>query len=181
MTSESRFDFRIAALATCLAGCFVLLPSTPASAVEYEGWGVRGGFSADPDQFVFGMHMQLSELAEYLRLTPSIDMGFGDDLTVITLNPDITYEVPVAGAGSFVFGGNLSLIYVKIDSDKFGGLRTDNSGRGGDDDDTDFGVAGIVGFIPPMHGDPIEIDLKIGLTDEHPELKILLSYSFLDR
>lgn len=150
-----------AALVLCAAG-------SSARAVNYEGWGVRGGFSSDPEQFVIGMHMQLSEIADYFRITPNVDIGFGDDLTVLTLNPDASYEVPVGGAGSFYFGGTLSLVYAKFD----------NAPEGADDDDTDFGIAGLIGWNLPVEERAVALDLKLGLTDEYPDLKLMVAYTF---
>lgn len=141
-----------------------------ASALTYEGWGVRGGLSSDPDQFVLGMHLELGEMAENLYLVPNCDIGLGDDVTVFTLNPDIVYRQPLSGAGEFYFGGTLSLVYVNVDT---GDTKVDN-------DDTELGIAGIVGYRLPAEN-PFFFDLKVGIIDDYPDLKVMAGYTFSAR
>jgi len=45
--------------------------------------GVRAGVSGDPDQFHFGGHVETKPLAESLRFRPNVEMGVGNDVTVI--------------------------------------------------------------------------------------------------
>lgn len=160
--SSPSFALGVACALSLLGG----LRPAQADPLTYEGWGVRAGLSGDPDQFVIGMHMRLGELAENLRLEPNVDIGFGDDLTVFTLNPDLTYSVPVEGAGSFYFGGTLSLVFARFDA--------------GDDSnsDTDLGIAAIIGYLLPVTNEAIGIDLKLGLSDEYPDLKVMATYTF---
>ena len=87
------------------------LALVPASAlargVVATGIGPRVGFSADPDQLVFGGHVVIGEVAPDLTFDPSLELGFGDDLTIISLNFDMHYHFrirtrdwrPYVGAG----------------------------------------------------------------------------------
>lgn len=160
--SSPSFALGVACALSFLGG----LRPAHADPLTYEGWGVRAGLSGDPDQFVIGMHMRLGELAENLRLEPNVDIGFGDDLTVFTLNPDLTYSVPVEGAGSFYFGGTLSLVFARFDA----GKKSES--------DTDLGIAAIIGYLLPVANEAIGIDLKLGLSDEYPDLKVMATYTF---
>ena len=154
------------------AGALVLALSGAASTsradvLDYHGWGVRGGISSDPDQFVVGMHLEMGEMAENLFLVPNFDLGLGDDATVLTINPDIVYRMNVVGAGHLYFGGTLSLVYVNVDT----------KGVSGDNDDTELGIAGIAGYRFPMEN-PFFVDLKLGIIDDYPELKVMAGYTF---
>lgn len=172
----SRFQpHRVFVVVTVLSGVILFgVTSAQAEGIGLRGWGVRGGLSSDPDQFVLGMHADMGEFAENLRFTPNADIGFGDDLTVFTLNPDVTYVLPLPEAGKLYFGGTLSLIYLKLDVPE----ELENLGVDIDDSDTDVGVAGIIGYQPPTEGLPIFFDLKLGISDEYPDLKVMLGYDF---
>jgi hypothetical protein len=152
---------------------FGIVAPAQAEGLGLRGWGVRGGLSSEPDQFVLGMHANMGEFAQNLRFTPNADIGFGDHLTVFTLNPDIVYALPLPEAGRIYFGGTLSFVYVKLDLPKlesaFGNV---------DDTDTDIGVAGVIGYEPPTESLPIFFDLKVGISDEYPDLKIMVGYNF---
>ena len=159
-----------------LAGCAFCGRPAGAQELRYGGWGVRGGFSVTPDQFVLGAHVHLGELARNLRLDPNVDIGFGDNLTVITLNPDITYVVPVRDAGRLYFGGDIGLVYTRWHS---GAIVSD--GRGVENlhsDRTDLGLALIAGYEFPKTGVPLALDLKLGLSDWYPDAKLMLCYTF---
>ncbi|MDM7915232.1 MAG: hypothetical protein QUU85_08200 [Candidatus Eisenbacteria bacterium] len=176
------FRFRIApALSIAVLGLILagLLGASAASAQDmgFRGWGVRAGLSSDPDQFVVGMHLNLGELAENLRFVPNTDIGFGDDLTVFTLNPELNYVLGLPEAGNLYFGGALGFVYTKLDTD----IDLDVDGDGDDDiddSDTDVGIAGVIGYEPPTEDLPIFFDLKIGITDEYPDLKFMVGYTF---
>ena len=58
-------------------------------ALGFHGWGLRGGLSVDPDQVFLGAHIDFGEFVENLRFTPNITVGFGDNITVISINPDV--------------------------------------------------------------------------------------------
>jgi len=166
--------FSVALLCLILAS-LLAASSAEAQGMGFRGWGVRAGMSADPDQFVVGMHLNLGELAENLRFVPNMDIGFGDDLTIFTLNPELNYVLPIPEAGRLYFGGALGFVYSKLDAD----LDLDGDGDDDlDDSDTDVGIAGVVGYEPPLEDLPIFFDLKIGITDEYPDLKFMVGYAF---
>ena len=166
-----RLTSSAASLAILLAWTWMTSPAA-AQALQYKGWGLRGGFSLTPDQFVVGAHVHLGELAPSLRLDPNVDIGFGDHLTVFTLNPDIIYVVPVRDAGKFYIG----LVYTRWDSgstDVVDGHEVKLH-----DNETDLGVALVGGYEFPGAGAPLALDLKVGLSDHYPDVKLMLCYTF---
>jgi hypothetical protein len=48
-----------------------------------RGWGLRAGAASDPDQVLFGVHVDLGEIVPALRLQPSLEVGAGDDLVTL--------------------------------------------------------------------------------------------------
>ena len=67
-----------------------------AASARAQGVGVQAGASADPDQFYAGVHVETGELAEHLRFRPNVEVGVGDDVTLVTLNFEFTYRLPPA-------------------------------------------------------------------------------------
>src|SRR4026209_2717405 len=80
-----------------LAALSLTMFAAPARA---QGAGVRVGASADPNQFYFGGHLETGELAENLRFRPNIEVGVGDNLTLVALNFEFTYRLPPASLPS---------------------------------------------------------------------------------
>lgn len=64
----------------------VLVIGVSAAPVEGQGFGGNVGVSADPDQFYFGAGYETAELVERLRFRPSVEVGIGDEATLITAN-----------------------------------------------------------------------------------------------
>src|SRR6188508_3100794 len=67
----------------------VLFSSTPALAQDP---GIRGGISIDPDQFYFGGHFETSPLVDRLYFRPNLEIGIGDDVTLIGANMEFVYK-----------------------------------------------------------------------------------------
>ena len=70
--------------------------------------------SVDPDQFYFGGHVETSALVDRLHFRPNVEVGFGDDLTLITANMDFVYKFPTSrnGWGLYAGGGPALNIYM---------------------------------------------------------------------
>lgn len=164
------FGKQLVAGLACLALATTIHGAARAEALDYNGWGVRGGISSNPDQFVMGMHLELGEMAENLFLVPNFDLGLGDNMTTFTINPDVVYRVNLVGAGHLYFGGTLSLVYTSVDV----------KGRDESESDTSLGLAAIGGYRFPM-ADPFFFDVKLGIIDEYPDLKVALGYTFSNR
>src|SRR2546422_5362153 len=104
--------------------------------------GPRVGFSIDPDQFVVGGHLAVGPIAPSLMFAPSLELGFGDNRTVVSGNFDLQYHFrtgsrwhPYLGAG---MGVNNETVGRRSGSDRtasevggnvmFGAMAPTNSG-----------------------------------------------------
>lgn len=144
-------------LGSCAA---VLLGAAPASA---QGPGVRAGVSIDPDQVFIGGHYETDELVDHVHFRPSIDAGFGDDLTHIGLNFEFAYKFPRRkGWGLYAGAGPAVNIY---SHDANGGNR---------DSTTEAGMNFFVG-VEQYAG--LFFEFKIGALDS-PNLKFAVGWSF---
>ncbi|MEO7158323.1 MAG: hypothetical protein ABI039_12215, partial [Vicinamibacterales bacterium] len=54
--------------------------------------GVRGGISVVPDQFYFGGHFETAPLIDHLYFRPNVELGIGDDVTVLAANMEFVYK-----------------------------------------------------------------------------------------
>lgn len=82
-----------------------------ASRVEAQGFGVRAGVSADPDQFYGGIDYETAELLDRLRFRPNLEIGVGDDATLTTVNFEFAYHIPIQKKPWSVYvGGGPALV-----------------------------------------------------------------------
>jgi len=65
------------------------------SANAQEGVGIRAGVSAKPEQFYFGGHAAFGPVVDKLWFRPNIEIGVGNSITLIALNAEFTYWVPL--------------------------------------------------------------------------------------
>ncbi len=116
-------DHRLASTA-CFVLAFGLL--SPAAApvlaqpVSYQGWGVRAGVGDDPDQVLVGLHWHLGDVVPRLRLQPSVELGAGDDHTVLSATLPVHYHFPVDGSLSPYAGGGLLVSFIDRDRPRRG-------------------------------------------------------------
>jgi len=61
------------------------------------GIGGRVGATLDPDQVHFGVHADLGEIVEQLVFRPNVEVGVGNDLTLVAINPEVVYRSPTTG------------------------------------------------------------------------------------
>ena len=128
--------------------------------------GVRGGFSSNPDQFVFGAQMEFPPLAKNLYVVPSAEVGVGDDAFSFAVNGDLQYRFHTSSGIRPYAGGALSLYYFDPDAE-------------GVDSDTNVGVSALGGlFFGSANGPPLFIDVKLGLMDEVPDWKFMFGVMF---
>jgi hypothetical protein len=139
----------------------VLLP-LPVFAQAHAG--VRVGVSADPDQFFFGGHIETRPIIDHLTFRPNVEIGVGDDVTLIGLNFEFAYWIPIQNQPwrLYLGGGPAANI-----------VSRDSNGRG-DDDDVGGGFNILVGV---QHTQKLFFELKVGLIDS-PELKFTVGYVF---
>lgn len=135
----------------------VLLSSAPAAA---QDGGLRGGLSVDPDQFYFGGHFETSPLIDRLHFRPNLEVGFGDDLTLIAANMEFVYKFPRRGGWGIYAGGGPALnIYMVDDTD---------------DSETDAGLNLLVG-VEQASG--LFFEFKLGAIDS-PDFKFGVGWTF---
>lgn len=131
----------------------------PAERAEAQGVGLRAGVSADPDQFYVGVHYETDPLVDRLRFRPNVEIGVGDNVTLVALNFEFAYRAPLQRtAWSVYFGGGPSLNIYRS--------RRDTSPEGG------FNI--LVGLA---HRDGLFTELKIGAIDS-PSVKFGVGYTF---
>lgn len=125
--------------------------------------GPRVGVSSSPDQLVLGGQLDLGEIAPDLTLTPNLELGFGDDITVVQLNGDLHYHFLIQGSPWRPYaGGGLGIAF--YDADRAS--------------DTEVGLNVILGaIVPTRSGSRFFTELKLGIADL-PDLKLLVGWNF---
>ena len=146
---------------TSLAVLVCLLSLAPTAGAD---GGLRGGFSDDPDQFLFGGQLELPPLGENIYFVPSAEVGLGDDRFSLSFNGDFQYRFDTGGGVRPYAGAGVALWWVD----------NDNS----NDSDTEFGVNALGGMFFGS-GPPMFVELKLGLTDDIPDLKVVFGVNFL--
>jgi hypothetical protein len=139
----------------------VVLSSVPAAAQDA---GLRGGLSIDPDQFYFGGHLETSPLVDRLYFRPNVEVGLGDDLTLIAANMEFVYKFSTRRAWNVYAGGGPALNIYMFDDD----------GQGDNDAETEAGLNILVG-VEQSRG--LFFEFKLGLIDS-PELKFGVGYTW---
>ena len=152
------FRFRALSFWMYAAGMALVtaLSATPAQAQVAPG--VQGGMSLEPDQIYFGGHVETTPLVDRLRFRPNVDIGLGDDVTVVGVNFDFTYTFPTRGPWSLYAGAGPTLNWVDTD-------------RGSD---TDGGFNFLIGA---KQSSGMFFELKIGM-EGSPDLKFGVGYTF---
>ncbi|GAB4519408.1 MAG: hypothetical protein Tsb0020_37990 [Haliangiales bacterium] len=156
----------ILALSITLVGP-ALLDAAPAEAGPTL-FGIRGGFTDDPDSIFLGGHVAIHpRFAHRLRIEPSMELGFGDDVDFITLRATANFKFmfPVSRDAAFFPLIGASFYYLSLDDDICSG----------DCDNSDVGLNLGGGFEYAGFG----IELALGLPDENlPDFTVTFSYTF---
>jgi hypothetical protein len=149
-----------------LLAALVLALAAGAPARAETTAGIRAGLSVDPDQFLFGAHLNVAPVGRNVYIVPSLEAGLGDDLFTLSFNGDVQYRFDVS-RGSEVrpyAGGGLALYYVDVD-------------RGGSDTEVGVNVLGGI-FFGRASGNPMFVEAKAGLSDEVPDWKFIFGINF---
>ena len=91
-----------------------------------QGAGVRAGVSGDPTQFYGGVHYETNEIVDRLRFRPNLEIGVGDDVTIVAVNVEFAYRIPLDRTvwALYVGGGPaLNLYRTDRDTNPEGGLN----------------------------------------------------------
>ena len=137
----------------------VVFSATPALA---QDGGIRGGISIDPDQFYFGGHLETAPLIEGLYFRPNVEVGFGDDLTLIGANMEFVYKFTRSRALNFYAGAGPALNVYMFDGD------------GDNDSETEAGFNVLVG-AETSRG--LFFEFKLGTIDS-PDFKFGVGYTW---
>ena len=133
----------------------MLIGVTPAAA---QTLGARVGVSANPDQFYFGAHVETDPLVDRLRFRPNLEIGLGDDTTLIALNFEFAYSFPSRRPWNLYVGAGPALnIY---DSE--------------DDTDAEGGFNILIGAA---HRNGLFVEFKVGMI-KSPDVKFGVGFVF---
>jgi hypothetical protein len=141
-----------------LALALLLSPMATVPAHAQMRAGVQGGMSVNPDQVYFGGHVRTAPLVDRLRFRPSVDVGLGENLTLVALNFDFTYGFPARGPWSLYVGGGPSINISKIDNGS-------NTG------------AGFNFIVGAQQRDGLFFEVKVGAGDA-ADVKFGVGYTF---
>ena len=141
-----------------LAATFLTIP-----AQAQEGVGVRAGVSAEPGQFYFGGHAAFGPVVDKLWFRPNLEVGVGNNTTLIAPNAEFAYWVPLRKNPWNVYlgGGPAANIFTS------GGIRNRNS-------DVRPGFNLLIG-LAERRG--LFTEIKIGAIDS-PSFKFGIGYTF---
>lgn len=140
------------ALLCALVTAFTLSASSVAA---QQGAGVRAGVAADPSQFYFGGHYWSEPIVESLRFQPNVEVGIGDDLTLIAANIEFAWWIPLPrSAWNVYLGGGPALNVYSYDEDR--------RPRGADDTDVKGGLNFLVGLASRQG---LFFEMKVGAID----------------
>jgi len=141
-------------------------PKTASRSVNHTPFGIRAGYTSwkNIDQFHVGGHVYLGELWPNVEFTPNIEVGFGDSVTILTLNGDLTYLFTefFGFPWGLYGGGSLSFNYVNPDLG---------------DSETDLGLSGLVGTTYTFANDHKGMaEIRFGIMDS-PDFKLTFGYT----
>lgn len=145
----SRCRFVAIALFACIA-CVV-----PAAAQEL---GVRAGVSVNPDQFYFGGHAETAPLVGNLRFRPNLEVGVGDNTTLVAFNIEFAYHFPSQQSWHAYAGAGPALNFIR---------------RGGETN-SEGGLNLLIGI---QHSGGLFAEFKVGTLDS-PDVKMGVGYAF---
>jgi hypothetical protein len=135
-----------------------------AGSARAQGLGGRVGASADPDQFYAGVHFETSELVENLRFRPNVEIGVGDDVTLVALNFEFSYRLPPD-----TLPRSLSMWHLYV-----GGGPALNIFRFSNDTQSEGGFNGLIGL---EHRNGLFAEAKVGAL-KSPNFKFAVGYTF---
>jgi hypothetical protein len=145
--STTRLSFLLAAL-------FLFTASASA-----QDAGIQAGLSVDPDQFYFGGHVETSALVDRVHFRPNIEVGFGDDLTLITANMDFVYRFLTNRNGWGLYAGGGPALNIFMNDD---------------DSNSEAGVNFLVGVYQTRG---LFFEFKVGAMDS-PDFKFGVGWTF---
>jgi hypothetical protein len=135
----------------------------------FHGWGLRAGVSDRPDQFLVGLQADFGELIENLRFEPNVELGLGDDQTILSVGAPVFYRWPESGRFDFYGGGGIAVGFV--DRDEADDPR--------EDDGVEFVIAPMIagGLAWPVGESEAGVELAV-TANELQNLKLVFRWMF---
>ncbi|HXW03845.1 MAG TPA: hypothetical protein VD833_01330 [Vicinamibacterales bacterium] len=140
------------------AMCVAVLAGMWGGPAAAQDFGVRAGVSVDPDQFYFGGHLETQPLVDRLRFRPNVEIGVGDDVTVVALNFEFAYFFPSRQQWQLYAGAGPALNIFDTDRDS----------------DAEAGFNILVGA---QHSRGLFFEFKVGTIDS-PDFKFGVGYTW---
>ncbi len=147
----------------------LLVPAAAHAAGSFSTWGPHLGFSTDPSQVVFGGQLEMGNVAPQIDFVPGVDVGFGDSITLVSLNGDFRYRIVVPGATWQPYAGaGVAVHFYSWDQNVIG-----SNGNG-----TKAGGSLLFGAdVPTKAGSRFFVEGKIALGDG-PTFKVTAGWNF---
>ncbi len=136
---------------------------TPVAHADNTRFGVRAGFGLEPDQFVIGGQAVFGRYLKIFRFAPSVDLGFGDDMTTYNVNGDFRVSLSPPGSTTALYvAGGPTISHFEFDNGN----------------DTEVGLSLVGGVNFPMSGSgSYNAEFRYGVGDI-PEVRFLFGISF---
>ena len=129
-----------------------------------EAWGVRLGVGNDPDQIIVGVQFDLGQIVDRVRFEPNVELGFGDDHTILSASAPVHYLFDVDAKVQPFAGGGVSVAYIDHDH--------------GGDEDTEIAlklIGGVDWRLRNDRGFRLEFDLHLG---DVYDAQVMAAWSF---
>ena len=159
----SRIRWIVILTAVVAASALPAYAQQQTSSSQQLGFGLRGGFSLNPDQLVVGGQFALGQRYGIIRIVPSVDVGFFDNVTTIMFNGDLIVNLKIEGSNIGLYGGAGPTIgYVDPE--------------GTADGRWDAGMSLIVGtYVPFGRSRGANLEARFGIWDI-PDFKLMLVF-----
>ena len=147
----------------------MLVPAAAQAANSFSTWGPHVGFTTDPSQVVFGGQLEMGNVAPQIDFVPSVDLGFGDSATLVSLNGDFRYRIAITGSAWQPYAGaGVAVHFYSWDSNVIGHGSSETLGGGS----LLFGAD-----VPTEAGNRFFVEGKFALGDG-PTFKVTAGWNF---
>jgi len=151
-----------------------ILAVLPAASLAepFTAYGPQFGFTSGPDQFFVGGHLKWGAVAPSLDFVPGVDLAFGNNATIVSLNGDFHYRFDTRTTWRPYVGGGVGLQFVSAD----------NNGPANDNSSTVAGGHFIIGAdVLAKSGSRFFTELKLGFSQDSPDMKAVAGFNFKPR
>ena len=155
-----------------LLGITLLLATAPVLAQDLglRRWGPRAGVADNPDQIVLGAQADFGEFIPRLRFQPDVELGLGDDHTILSFSAPVHYLLPLEGNFTLYGGGGIMVGWIDED---------ENARRRVDEDGSEIDISPMLagGVEWPVGRQRILVELKAA-GGEQQDLKLMVGWMF---